>query len=121
MAFEHSLDIRVVEKHQDGVTVECPLRPDLLNETGVVHGGVTAAIADEAVWHALKHHYGDGIPNTTTELKVNYLRPIAGSKVIARTYLVRPGRTLCVGRVDLFDDERRLSAIAVVTYILLRS
>ncbi len=121
MAFEHSLDIRVVEQHEDGVTVACALRPELMNETGVLHGGITAAIADEAVWHALRQHYGDGRSTTTTELNVNYLRPIAGSKVSARTHLLQAGRTLCVGRVDIFDENKRLAAVAMVTYMLLRT
>ncbi|MBI1791173.1 MAG: PaaI family thioesterase [Acidobacteria bacterium] len=119
MAFEDDLATRVVRKHKDGVTVECPLREGLMNSNGVVHGGVIASVADEAAWHAIIHHLGHYTPMTTTELKVNYLRPIAGAKIVGRAYLLRAGRTLCVGRVDLFDAKRRLAAIAVVTYMLL--
>lgn len=119
MAFEHSLLIRISRKHRDGVTVECPLRDELLNSTGVLHGGVTASIADEAAWHALIHHYREERPMTTTELKVNYLRPIGGTKVIARAYVLRAGKTLGVTRVDLFDSHRRLAGVAVVTYMML--
>jgi uncharacterized protein (TIGR00369 family) len=118
MAFEHDLGVRVTRKHKDGVTVECVVRPELLNSNGVLHGGVTASIADEAAWHAMVAHYGDR-PATTSELKVNYLRPIAGKKVIARAYLARAGKTLCVTRIDLLDAQRRLSGVAIVTYILL--
>jgi acyl-CoA thioesterase len=119
MAFEHSLSIRVVRKHRDGVTVECPLREELMNSTGVLHGGIIASIADEAAWHAMIHAYRGERPATTTELKVNYLRPIAGKKATARAYALRTGRTLFVSRIDLFDTEKRLSAVSVVTYMLL--
>ena len=121
MAFEHSLAIRVVRRHADGVTVECPLRDDLLNSTGVVHGGVIASIADEAAWHAMIHTYKTERPATTTELKVNYLRPISGKKVTARAYALRAGKTLFVTRVDMFDAQKRLSAVSLVTYFLLDS
>ena len=121
MAFEHSLLIRVARKHRDGVTIECPLRDDLLNSTGVMHGGVIAAIADEAAWHAMIHAYRGERPATTTELKINYLRPLAGKKVIGRAYVLRAGKTLCVTRVDLFDAQRRLAAVGLVTYMLLPS
>lgn len=107
-----------MRKHRDGVTVECPIRSDLLNSTGVLHGGVIAAIADEAAWHAMLHAYGDRVA-TTTELKVNYLRPMAGKQVSARAYTLRAGKALHVSRVDLFDAHRKLSAVAVVTYMLL--
>jgi len=119
MAFEDHLPLRVVRRSKDSITLECPLGPDLMNGQGVVHGGVIASIADEAVWHAMLHHFGEKRETTTTELKVNYLRPIAGPKVIARTCLLRAGRTLCVGRVDLLDASRRLCAVAIVSYILL--
>jgi uncharacterized protein (TIGR00369 family) len=119
MAFEHSLLIRVARQHADGVTIHCPLREELLNSNGVLHGGVVASIADEAAWHAMLHAYGCERPATTTELKVNYLRPLAGQKVIARAYTLRAGKTLHVSRVDLFDTQKRLAAVAVVTYMLL--
>jgi uncharacterized protein (TIGR00369 family) len=120
MSFEHQLNLRVARKHSDGVTVHFDLLPGYLNNHGVLHGGVTASLADEAAWHALENHHGYGKrKSTTTELKVNYLRPIAGKKVIARAILVRAGKNLCVSRVDIFDEKKQLAAIAIVTYMLL--
>lgn len=119
MPFENNLNLRVAEKHDDGVTVEFDLLPQYLNSQGSLHGGVTASLADEAAWHAIEHHFGKPTKCTTTELKVNYLRPITGDKAIARAYLVRAGKTLCVSRIDIFDDTNQLAAIAIVTYILL--
>ncbi len=119
VAFEHDLGVRVIRKHKDGVTVAVRLRPGLLNSQGVLHGGVTASIADEAAWHAIIHHFREERPCTTTELKVNYLRPIAGGKATARAYLLRAGKTLCVSRVDIFDEKQRMAGTAIVTYMLL--
>ena len=121
MAFEDGIPIRVARKRKDGVDVECDIRDDLLNESGVLHGGVVASIADEAVWHAIINHFGERRPAVTTELKINYLRPINGAKVLAKAYLVHAGRTLCVGRVDMFDTQRHLMAVAIVSYMLLDS
>jgi uncharacterized protein (TIGR00369 family) len=120
MAFEHQLNLRVVEKHEDGVTIDFDLLPQYLNSTGVLHGGVTASLADEAAWHAIENRFGYGArQSTTTELKVNYLRPIAGNKVSARAYLVRAGQRLCGSRVDIFDEQKNLVAIGIVSYMLL--
>src|ERR1700730_16917421 len=102
VAFENDLGLRVSRKHRDGVTVELLLRPGLLNSTGVLHGGVTASIADEAAWYAVQHHFGEDRPCTTSELKINFLRPITGKKVIARAYLLRAGKAVLVIRVDVF-------------------
>jgi uncharacterized protein (TIGR00369 family) len=120
MSFEHQLNLRLAAKHDDGVTMHFDLLPEYLNSHGVLHGGVTASIADEAAWHAMENKFGYGQRNsTTTELKVNYLRPLGGKTVIARAYLVRAGKTLCVSRIDIFDDRQNLAAIATVTYMLL--
>jgi acyl-CoA thioesterase len=120
MAFEHQLNLKVAEKHEDGVTVHFDLLPQYLNSTGVMHGGITASLADEAAWHAIENHLGYGSrQSTTTELKVNYLRPIGGEKVIARAHLLRAGKTLCVSRVDIFDENNKLGAVGIVTYMLL--
>ena len=115
--FNHYLGLRVVRRHRDGVTVECALRKELLNFSGVLHGGVTATLADvaagQALGHLLKRH------STTVELKINYLRPITGRKAIARSHFVRIGKTLCIARVDVFDDKKNLAAVALVTYMIL--
>ena len=117
--FNASLGIRAVRLHPDGITIECPLRDDLRNAAGVLHGGVTATLADVAVGMALTRHFGGHRPATTVELKVNFLRPVAGGKVTARSRLLRVGSTLCVGEVDLFDEEKRRVGAALVTYMLL--
>jgi len=118
LPFENDLLIKVTRKHKDGVTIQLPLREELLNTQGVLHGGVAASIADEAAWHAMISHYGDRVA-TTTELKVNYLRPISGKTVTARAYMLKAGATLCVTRIDLFGSDKKLGAVAVVTYMLL--
>jgi len=120
MAFEDTLAIRVLRKHKDGVTVACTLEPNFVNSQGVLHGGVIASIADEAAWHAMLHAYQGKHNGTTSELKINYLRPIAVTKAIARAYVLRAGKTLFVSRVDIFDAEKRLAAVGIVTYMLLR-
>ena len=117
--FNHSLGIRVARVHRDGVTIECPVRDDLRNRSGVLHGGVTATLADVAVGVSLSHHFGNQRPATTAEMKINYFRPVTGGKLVARARLLRVGSHLCVGQVDLFDGEKNRVGAALVTYMLL--
>lgn len=118
MPFEDTLGVRVVRRHEDGVTVELGIKDEFINSVGILHGGVIASFADEAAWHALTHHYGDR-SCTTTELKVNYLRPLTGSTVTARARLVQTGKTLCVSQIDISGADGKLAALAIVTYMLL--
>jgi len=118
MTFEDHLNLQVSERHGDGVTIFCPIRPEFMNSMGALHGGITAAIADEAGWKALQDMFGKPVDCVTTELKVNYLSPIIGDKAFVRVYIVRVGKTLCVTRMDLFDERNNLTGIAVATYML---
>jgi uncharacterized protein (TIGR00369 family) len=119
IAFNAYLGVRLVRLHADGVTIECRLRPELMNASGVLHGGVTATLADVAVGMALARHLGRPRAATTVELKINYLRPVSSGRVMARSHLLRVGSTLCSGRVDLFDGDKNLVGAALVTYMLL--
>ena len=119
MPFNQSLGIRVVRKHDDGVTIQCLVRGNLRNSAGVLHGGVTATLADAAVGIAIFNHFGGARQATTVEMKINYFLPVKSGKVTARAHLLRVGSTLCVGRADLFDAKKRLAGAALVTYMLL--
>lgn len=114
--FNQHLGIRVVRHHKDGVTISCDLRKELHNMSGVLHGGVTATLVDVAAGMALMHR---GQKATTVELKINYLRPVTGRKVTARSRFVRIGKTLVTAVVDVFDDHKNRAAIGIVTYMLL--
>ena len=65
MPFENQLKLHVAERHADGVTVHFPLAPEFLNSQGVLHGGITASIADEAAWQVTLK---DGSDETLTLL-----------------------------------------------------
>lgn len=117
--FNELLGVKIVERHEDGVTVRVPLRQELMNFGGVLHGGVTASAADIAAGVGLMDRFQGKQPVTTTELKINYLLPVTGEWLDARAKFVRVGKTLAVAQVDMNDDQGRLVAIALVTYMLL--
>jgi uncharacterized protein (TIGR00369 family) len=119
MPFNKLVGIRLVRIHKDGVTIACKLRPDLFNAAGVLHGGVTATVADSAMGIAVTMRLGR-IAATTVEMKLNYLRPVRGGRVTARARILRMGTTLCIGRVDLFNDSKEQVGAALVTYMLLK-
>jgi len=116
-AFNHLLGLKLVRTHKDGLTIQCPLKPEFMNTGGTLHGGVTATVADAAVGSAIHHHFEGKRRFTTVELKVNYFRPVTEGRLIARAHLVRIGSSIVVGRVDLSDAHRRSVGIAIVTYM----
>jgi uncharacterized protein (TIGR00369 family) len=118
--FNALVALRLLRFHADGVTIGCTVRSELLNAHGVLHGGVSATLADVAVGVALTRHLGRPRAATTVEMKINYLRPVKDGKVTARAHLVRVGKTLCTARVDVFNGSKEPAAVALVTYMILK-
>ena len=117
--FNALLGLRLLRLHADGATVGCTMRDEFRNASGVLHGGVSATLADVAVGVAVTRHLGRPRAATTVEMKINYLRPIADGRITARARLLRTGKTLCTARVDILDASRKLAAVALVTYMIL--
>jgi uncharacterized protein (TIGR00369 family) len=117
--FNTLLGMRLHRVHRDGITIDCTLRNDLRNSAGVAHGGIAAAMADAAVGIAIQRHFGGGRRITTVELKINYFLPVTEGRIFARSHLLRIGSTLCVGNVDLTDEQGRAIGTAIVTYMLI--
>ena len=84
---------------------------------GGVHGGVLASLADIGVVAAVLStcRVGEQMQGTS-ELNISYLRPAVGSNVRVESTVIKKGRALAVGDVDLFSDQGKLIAKARVTY-----
>lgn len=117
--FEHRLGLRAGPPKKNGVTCTLRLEQWMFNGAGVVHGGLLASVADEAAWHAIKAGFPERTAMTTSELKIDYLRPVKGAKLTARGTVLKLGGMLCVARVEIFDENRKLAAHSTVTYALL--
>lgn len=117
--FAGLLGVRLGALHRDGLTLECAVRKELLNSAGVLHGGVSATLADAAVGVALHYLLGSHRPITTVEMKINFFRPVSDGRISARAHILRMGSTICVGRVDITDSRRKLIGTALATYMIL--
>ncbi|SIO15093.1 PaaI family thioesterase [Vannielia litorea] len=97
--------------------VEAPFREELKQHMGIAHGGVIATLADMALTFAGGTVLG---PVITSEIKINYIRPAAGDRLIARGEVVGHGRRQAVTRCDIFsvtDGEEKLCAAAQGTIV----
>jgi uncharacterized protein (TIGR00369 family) len=96
-----------------------PVQPSLLQETGIVHGALVAALADTAAVYLVLPDLPEGHTMASIEFKVNFLRPgLAGAGDIeARSRLVQRGSRVVVCDVDVVQ-RRRLIAKALFTYLI---
>ena len=79
--------------------LKIPIRPELKQQHGFVHGGVISYAADNALTFAGGSVLGTGV--TTSEFKINYLRPAIGDFLVARASVVYSGKSQAVCRCDV--------------------
>jgi uncharacterized protein (TIGR00369 family) len=93
-------ELTVVEPGR--VTIELPVRDDLGQQHGFVHGGVVGMIADSAGGYCAFTLMPAGASVLTVEYKINMLAPATGERLIARGEVLKPGRTLSIVRADVY-------------------
>ena len=118
MFFNDLIGIRFVERLDDGAIIELPVQESHLNRDLRVHGGVIAALVDVALGQAITAHRPKA-RITTTEMKVNFLRPVREGVMRARARFSKNGRTLVVGSVQVYGSDGKLVAEGLLTYIVL--
>ena len=82
--FNRFVGIEFVELHADGATMRLDLGDEHRDAKGIVHGGVVFTLADSAIGTGIYKVLGK--PCTTAEMKINYLRPVTGDVLTARSY-----------------------------------
>jgi 1,4-dihydroxy-2-naphthoyl-CoA hydrolase len=110
------LGIEDVEAAEGRVTARTPVRPELLQDHGIVHGGVYASIAETlcswATGEAVREN-GEvalGMSNSST-----FLRPIATGNIVSLSTLRHRGRTTWIWDTEFSDDEGRVCALVRMT------
>ena len=91
-------------------------RPDIGQQNGFFHGGVIGGLAEAVMGAAAATLVAPGHNVVGAEYKANLLSPGLGPLLVARGTVVKPGRTLIVGRADVVvigeDGAETLCAIA---------
>jgi uncharacterized protein (TIGR00369 family) len=101
-------------------TLTVDRRPELLQQHGFFHGGVTAFLVDNATTIAAATSRGQ--PALTAEYKLNLLSPATGDRLICRARVIKPGRQVAVVAADVFcviDGNEKHTATALASIAML--
>ncbi len=87
------------------------VRKEMTNPLGIIHGGTTAAIIDDAIGAAvfsldISHVY------TTVSLSVDYFsRAEVGDTIIAKTKIIKPGNRIINAECEVWnaDNDRMIA------------
>jgi len=84
----------------DEVTLELALREELKQQYGFAHGGVLSYLADNALTWVGAQALGTNV--VTVEMKINYLRPGIGERLVARASVLSATRNFAVTRCEVY-------------------
>ena len=97
-----------------------PITPFMLNSLGIVHGGISATLADCTMGSLINQSLPDNVGVVTSEMKLNYMRPGLGKYLVSRAKRVSMGNKLCVAECRIETDQGKLVAIAIGTFFIIR-
>lgn len=82
------------------VEIRLPFRAELTQQHGFLHAGVVTAALDSACGYAAFTLMPEGTGVLTIEFKTNLLAPARGDELVARSRVVRAGRTITVCQAE---------------------
>ncbi len=116
------LDLRPVVENLDaaGARLRIPFSDRLTRVGGTVCGQALMSFADTARVIAVAAASGGFRPMTTVGQTISFMRPVAAADVMAEARVLRLGRTIAFGEVNLRAADRSdLAAHVTTTYALL--
>jgi uncharacterized protein (TIGR00369 family) len=119
--FVTSLQLRVVAADPECTVLMMPVTPHLVHGGGVLCGQAIMAAADTAMVLALSAALGGFKPMTTVQLQTSFLRPVPAdaTEVEVRCRVLRKGKSLSFGEIEIGVPGGPLAAHATTTYALL--
>lgn len=107
-----------VEKLAPGsAVVRAPYSNEFLRPGGTIAGPVMMGLADYAVYAAVLTKIGREELAVTTNLNINFLRRPQPGDLIGEARLIKLGKRLAVGEVELYvDGESDMVAHVTATY-----
>lgn len=103
------LEIDFTEVEDGRMEARMPLHDEQRQYSGVIHGGVLAALADTVAGFAAYTMLPIDRDVLTADLNISFLRAAWGKELIAKGYVVKPGRHLHFCECEIYCDGKLVS------------
>ncbi|RYZ80972.1 MAG: PaaI family thioesterase [Proteobacteria bacterium] len=100
------LQPKVVSVEHGKLVFSHAIRPEMTNPFGTLHGGVTAAIIDDAIGATLIS-FGEPFHYVTVNLTIDYFASArSGDVILAETNIIKKGKTIVNAEGSIWNDDR---------------
>ena len=115
-----ALGLQVESFDADSVTLRLPQSDALSRVGGMLCGQAMMAAADTAMVLALINQFGEFRPCTTVQMNTSFLKPLSKQDALVQARIVRAGKTLAFGEIDIRGaGDGKSVCRATTTYALL--
>ncbi len=115
-----ALNLSVESFSGESVTLRLPPSDQLSRVGGMLCGQAMMAAADTAMVLALINYFGEFRPCTTVQMATSFLKPLSSQAALVEARVVRAGRALAFGEIDIRGaDDGKSVCRATTTYALL--
>ncbi len=118
--FNGHVGIELVDAGPGFARLRLPIREEILQPTGVVHGGAVATLADVTAGVAAHVSYPPGTDIVTVELKINFLAGLREGVLLSEAKPLHIGRRTSVWEVRIDHDSGRHVAFASGTFMVVK-
>ncbi|MDE0652327.1 MAG: PaaI family thioesterase [bacterium] len=117
--FPDRMGMVVEELRRDYSRLRLPWRDMFRQRTGVMHGGVIAALVDTTVVPAIAAHYEGNPRMGTIHLGVQYVRPVVSRDLVAEAWVEHRGRSVVYSRAEVrsVDPGGEVELVATATLV----
>jgi uncharacterized protein (TIGR00369 family) len=115
------LGVRVVEATPDKVVMSIEVGPKVFQPYGILHGGVSALLAESAASFGGALNVEPDQIVVGTELNCSHLRSMSSGTLTATATPIRTGRRVQVWGIDLTDQDGRKICVARCTLQVLEA
>lgn len=112
------MGLRVRSVGPGEATLVLPFSAELCRSGGTLCGQALMAGADTAMAIAIAMIDGEFRPTTTVSQNCSFMRPVANEEAVFAARVLKPGRTLVFGEIDISAAGKRC-AHATATYAML--
>jgi uncharacterized protein (TIGR00369 family) len=109
------LDVEVIEASAEKVVLSLPVNEKVHQPYGILHGGVSALLAESAASFGAALAAPPGRSVVGIELNASHLRGMRSGTLIATATPVRTGRTVSVWSIHLTDEDGKPVCMARCT------
>ena len=114
--FDALLGTEWLDDDPDHARVRLPMRDELRQVVGLLHGGVMSSLVESVCSRATALAVrGDGMMAMGQSISVNFIRPVTEGHAEVKARARHRGRTTWVWKAEILDADDRLCALAQMT------